>query len=179
MTTMSDMPDRIDIGLRSMGWRCDTCGKLITSIEDGRVEWLAGQDEQGGTKLKGLRLVHRLAASSAWHEQHVCQYDPRYEFRNGQNVVEGLPLERFVGPDGVMLLLSFIATGDMATNEVMELAKRVQIPGYEQVRKLFPEALAEGLVAPSIGEGYYLQWEIQSLLRRSGREMRSSEKRAV
>jgi hypothetical protein len=39
--------------------------------------------------------------------------------------VEGLPLERFVGPDGLMLLLSFIATGDMATNEVMELAKRV------------------------------------------------------
>jgi hypothetical protein len=179
MTIMSDMPARIDIGLRSMGWRCDTCGTLITSIEDGRVEWLAGQDKHGGTTLKGLRLVHRLAASSAWHEPQVCRYDSRYEFRNGQNVVEGLPLERFVGPDGLMLLLSFIAAGDMATNEVIELAKRVQIPGYEQVTKLFPEALAEGLVTPSIGEEYYLQSEIQSLLRRSGREMRSSAKRAL
>jgi hypothetical protein len=120
--------------------------------------------------------VHRLAASSAWHEKQVCQYDFRHEFRNGQSVVEGLPLERFVGPDGLMLLLSLIATGDMPTNEVMELAKRVQIPGYEQVTKLFPEALAEGLVAPSIGAGYYLQWEIQSLLMRSGREVRSSAK---
>jgi len=70
-----------------------------------------------------------------------------------------------MGPDGLMLLLSLIACREMPEEEVLELAKRVQIPGYEQARDLFPEAIAEGVVEPSIGEGYYLQGEIQTLLR--------------
>lgn len=135
-----------------MGWRCDSCGELITSIEAGWVEWLAGAGEHGKNGVKGLRLVHIL-----------CRYDDRREFRRDHSLVEGLPLERFVGPDGLMLQLSLIAEGEMPKAALLELVKRVHIPGYEQTRELFSEAIHSGAVAPLIGEGFYLQSEIREV----------------
>ncbi|HEV7396270.1 MAG TPA: hypothetical protein VGN86_07140 [Pyrinomonadaceae bacterium] len=147
----------------SVGWKCSTCGKLIIRIADGWVEWLASEDEYGTARLKGLRLVHRLGAGGS--QRGPCQYDERREFHRDQSIVEGLPLERFVGADGLMLLLSLIAQSEMPRAEVLELAKRVQIPGYEQTRDLFHQAIGVGIVAPLIGEGFYMQSEIQELLR--------------
>jgi hypothetical protein len=108
------------------GWKCSSCGDLITSIEDGWVEWLASEDERG-ERLKGLRLVHRLSRS-AGSNGPGCRYDSVWEFRNDRSIVEGLSLERFVGSDGLMLLLSFLASGEMPCGDVLELAKRVQLP---------------------------------------------------
>jgi hypothetical protein len=64
-----------------------------------------------------------------------------------------------------MLLLSFLAIGEMPKDDVLELAKRVQIPGYEQTRELLQEAMDEGVVTPAIRERYYLQSELDALLR--------------
>ena len=139
--------------VRSIGWRCASCGELITDIEVGWVEWLAGADEYGTTRLKGLRLVHNL-----------CRYDDRREFRKDQSLVEGLPLARFVGPDGLMLLLSLIAEGEMPRTELIELVKRLHIPGYELTRELFADAIHGGTVAPLVGEGFYMQSEIREVL---------------
>jgi hypothetical protein len=142
----------------SLGWSCGSCGELITSIEDGFVEWLAGADEYaadryGTTRIKGLRLVHSL-----------CRYDDRREFQRDQSLVEGLPLARFVGADGLMLLLSLIAKREMPEPDLLELVKRVHIPGYEQTREFFLEAIHGGTVAPLIGEGFYTQSEIHEVL---------------
>jgi hypothetical protein len=147
------------------GWRCATCGALITRIEDGWVEWLAAEGEEGNTVLKDLRLVHRGSADSETSYRAECRYDCRHEFRKDNSIVEGLPLARFVGPDGLMLLLSFLAIGEMPKDDVLELAKRVQIPGYELARGLFQSALHERLIIPAIGERYYLQSELEALLR--------------
>jgi hypothetical protein len=144
----------------SVGWVCNACGELIARVEDGWVEWLACEDDNGATRLKGLRLVHK-------HEMEGfrrCRYDERMEFQKDQSLVEGLPLERFVGADGLMLLLSLIAQNEMPSSQVLELAKRVQIPGYEQARDLFHKAIDDGMIAPSIGEGFYMQSEIRQLL---------------
>ena len=108
----------------SMGWKCDLCGELITSVEDGWVEWLAAEGRRG-TTLRGLRLVHRETKPGN-SEAHSCRYDSRIEFRNDKSLVEGLPLERFVGPDGLMLLLSFLSTGELPKEDILELTKRVQ-----------------------------------------------------
>ena len=148
-----------------MGWRCASCGELITRIEDGWVEWLAAEDDYGTTTVSGLRLVHRLVFNSRDSERNRCRYDDRREFQQDHSLVEGLPLDRFVGADGLMLLLSFLAEGDMPTEELLELVKRVHIPGYEQTRELFDEAIHGGAVAPLIGEGFYMQSEIHDLLR--------------
>jgi hypothetical protein len=144
----------------SVGWVCNSCGELIARVEDGWVEWLACEDESGATRLKGLRLVHK----NELEEFRRCRYDDRIEFQRDQSIVEGLPLERFVGADGLMLLLSLIAQNEMPTSQVLELAKRVQIPGYEQARDFFHKAIDDGMIAPSIGEGFYMQSEIRQLL---------------
>ncbi len=70
-----------------------------------------------------------------------------------------------MGPDGLMLLMSLIASGETAAGDVIELAKRVQIPGYEQARDSFQLAIDCGLLSPAIGNGFYLQSEIRAVLR--------------
>ena len=136
------------------GWHCDSCAQLITSVNDGWVEWLASEDDTGASILNGLRLVHRES----------CRYDARMVFRNRRSVVEGLCLERFIGPDGLILLLSLLAEGELPTVEVIELAKRVQVPGYELARNLVGEGNLPQLLPPSLGHGCYLQSEITELL---------------
>jgi hypothetical protein len=146
---------------RNLGWKCATCSQLVTRIEDGWVEWLAF-DQEDRTTLTGLHLVHRRDSSP---RREGCEYDRRTEFSKSSSIVEGLPLSRFVGPDGLTLLLSMIAQETKSVDEIIELTKRVHIPGYEQARELFPKAIETGLLSPCIGYGFYLQSEIQALLR--------------
>jgi hypothetical protein len=148
-------------------WTCDTCSGPITAIEEGWVEWLAGID-QGITRLTGLKLVHRLVTRRGDATGYGCRYDAHREFHENDRLVEGLPLARFVGRDGLMLLLSLFAAGDLPLTDVLELTKRVQVPGYERTRPLFNEAITEGVITPSIGPGFYLQWEIRTVLNWAG-----------
>jgi len=156
------------------GWRCSTCGGLIRKVDDGWVEWLAGLDDQGITLLEGLRLVHSRSASPRTGEQYGCEYNAAQEFHTRRNLVEGLPLERFVGADGLMLLLSLIAEDEMPRSDLLELAKRVQIPGYELTREFFHEAIASGVLAPAIADGYYLQSEMWALFNWVSEEAKSA-----
>ena len=138
------------------------CGRLVTSIENGWVEWLVGEEDRSGNcPVRGLRLVHRTVGKSN------CRYNLHKVFQEHSYIVEGLPLARFVGADGLMLLLSLLATGEMHQADILELTKRLQIPGYEQVREMFPAPEAQGIVNPAIADRYYLQSEIHELLLRA------------
>jgi hypothetical protein len=150
-----------------LGWKCSSCAEVITSIDDGWVEWLTTEIERG-TTVHGLRLVHKETNSVA----DRCRYDPSAEFRKDQTLVEGLPLARFMGSDGLMLLLSFLAAGEMPKDEVIELAKRLQVPGYELTRELFA-SLGNEMFTPAVMPGYYLQAEIRALLRWATRDSAS------
>jgi hypothetical protein len=122
------------------------------------------EKRKGKPKVSGLRLVHQRNSSPRCRESHGCQYDPRDEFAKNRGIVEGLPLDRFAGPDGLMLLLSMIAERELPAEELIELAKRVQIPGYEAVYELCQDAIGEGVIAPAIGSGFYLQCEMRDVL---------------
>ena len=137
-----------------MGWQCASCARLIRSVRDGWVEWLASEDENGDESANGLRLVHRES----------CRYDSLKVFQNRRSVVEGLCLERFIGADGLVLLLSLLAAGELPISEVIELAKRVQIPGYELARNLVRNRNLPQAPSPFLGYGCYLQSEIAELL---------------
>jgi hypothetical protein len=63
-----------------------------------------------------------------------------------------------------MLLLSMIAERELPLQEVSELAKRVQIPGYEAVYELVHDAVSEAVIEPCIASGFYLQCEIWDVL---------------
>ena len=93
------------------------------------MEWLAAEDTRGKPRVGGLRLVHRGNDGRNSLEPCGCRYNPRDEFRKTRAIVEGLALERFTGTDGLMLLLSMIAEQDLPLQELIELTKRVQIPG--------------------------------------------------
>jgi hypothetical protein len=94
------------------GWRCDSCRELITSVDAGWVEWLASEGDLGEEVLSGLQLVHHGPVLPDGAGQG-CRYDRLEEFRNRKTIVEGLPLERFVGPDGQMMLFSLLADGSL------------------------------------------------------------------
>ncbi len=153
-----------DKSIRS-GWRCDSCGQLVPDLQAGWVEWLAAEDTKGKTKVSGLRLVHRRDTGARSLEPCGCRYNPRDEFRKNRGIVEGLALDRFAGPDGLMLLFSMIAERELPAQELIELAKRVQVPGYEAVYELVHDAVSEGVITPSISSGFYLQCEIWDVLR--------------
>ena len=146
----------------SKGWRCDSCADMITSVQAGWVEWLASEDKDGNDILRGIRVVHRGGLKNA--RNHNCRYDPLEEFRSGRTIVEGLPLERLVGADGLMILLSLLAEGELPHQEILELVKRVQIPGYELVRNLPPRAQHSKILFPVLSNGYYMQSEIREML---------------
>ena len=129
------------------------------------MEWVTAEDAEGNPKISGLRLVHARDASPRWQNPCRCQYNPRDEFRNNRGIVEGLALDRFAGPDGLMLLLSMIAERELPAQALIELAKRVQIPGYEAVYELAHDAVSEGVIVPSISSGFYLQCEIWDVLK--------------
>lgn len=147
----------------SIGWVCDVCGNIISKIQDGWVEWLAS-DKNGKAHVEGLRIVHSRAPFAKNQDHAPCRYDLHEEFRHGQKIVEGLSLERFVGPDGLMLLLSFLAAGAFPRHETLELIKRVQIPGYERSRPYFQEAMEVRVIIPAIGNGFFVQSEIRTLI---------------
>jgi hypothetical protein len=153
-----------DKSLRS-GWRCDSCGQLVPDLQAGCVEWLAAEDTRGKPKVSGLRLVHRLNTGARSLEPCRCRYNPRDEFRKNRSIVEGLALDRFAGPDGLMLLFSMIAERELPLQELIELAKRVQMPGYEAAYELVHDAVSEGVIAPCISSGFYLQCEIWDVLK--------------
>ena len=152
-----------DKSIRS-GWRCDSCGQLVADLQAGWVEWIAAQNTKGKSKVSGLRLVHRRNTGATSPETCGCRYNPRDEFRKNRGIVEGLALDRFAGPDGLMLLLSMIAERELPLQELIELAKRVQIPGYEAAYELVHDAVSEGVIAPCISSGFYLQCEIWDVL---------------
>lgn len=136
----------------------------MSDLQAGWVEWLATEDVKRKPKVSGLRLVHCRNNGPRQRERHGCQYNPRNEFRRNRGIVEGLALDRFAGPDGLMLLLSMIDERELPLQELIELAKRVQIPGYEAV-ELIHDAVGEGVIAPCISPGFYLQCEIWDVLR--------------
>ena len=157
------------------GWRCDSCGDFITSVQAGWVEWLASEDKHGNDVLSGLRLVHRGRQKKV--RNHNCRYDPLQEFRISKTIVEGLPLDRLVGPDGLMVLLSLLAEGELPHTEILELLKRVQIPGYELVRSVSRTRRRSKFLASVLGHGCYLQSEIQEVLARAtARQVQSRPK---
>ena len=145
------------------GWRCDSCGELITSIDAGWVEWLSSEGDRGGDVLSGLQLVHHGSVLPNGAGRG-CRYDRLKEFRNRKTIVEGLPLERFVGLDGLMMLFSLLADGSLPRGEILELAKRVQVPGYELARDLSADLTSSNAVSQVLGHRCYPQLEIREMI---------------
>jgi hypothetical protein len=145
---------------RTRWWLCDTCGQRIAHPKDGWVEWLV-RFEGPQSVGKGLRLVHHRPASPLIGG---CQYHERQEFALDRSTVHDLPLESFLGDNGLTRLLALLAEARLPQAEVIEMIKRLHTPGYERARLHAEGAMSEGVFSPNMPEGLFSQRQIEAIL---------------
>ncbi len=93
------------------GWICDTCKEQIENVKDGWVEWLTLRDDRNGrSPATGLRLVHHKPASPL-EGDHGCQYNDEAEYKRRKASLSDLPLEYFLGDQGLMQLTEMLSDG--------------------------------------------------------------------
>ncbi|MBB4127365.1 hypothetical protein GGR77_002679 [Xanthomonas translucens] len=145
-------------------WTCDQCGRPINSVEDGWVEWLQRQVTPEQWQSHSLRLVH-FHTASPFHDAGGCQHNERAWFARDKSIIGDLPLSSFLGPDGLMTLLEFSSDRRFDFDVLIELIKRLHIPGYEQARNSFNSAISDGAFEPNTKPGFYSQSNIEDTLR--------------
>jgi hypothetical protein len=143
-------------------WYCDKCRRLIKEADHGWVEWIAlaapdGTPERG----RNIRIVHHASHSS---RQGGCHYQPDLKGERNKNSIIFLPLTDVQGSDGLMLLFGKIAEQELPTLELLEIIKRIHIPGYERARRHAKDALDAEVFEQRGPDGYWSQSEIQQIL---------------
>jgi hypothetical protein len=136
-------------------WICDTCGEIIEKAEDGYVEWLSRSGSEKRSYYR-LMLVHHSPKSP---RERGC-YPPKAKDIDLHN-----PLEYFVGPNGLMWLLAQLSDDTFENREeLLEMCKRLHVPGYEMARNNFESAIGDGVFEPNTKPGYYSQKNISATL---------------
>lgn len=136
-------------------WFCDKCGGIIETAEAGMLQWVSVNKSDDTYSSHDMRIVH--------HPQ--CQFNEDHERQTDGGTVRDHHLNYFLGADGLMILLGFIAQGEHPTDDVLEIIKRLHIPGYEVARQHFDEAIADGELEPSMTPGYYYQSQIAAAMK--------------
>lgn len=115
-------------------WICDTCGNLIQKPEDGYVELLVDSND----RVTGATIVHRHFVSPGCPTGTGRDYE----------------LSNLIGPDGLNLLLGFIAPNEHGGHQVLQeihpnyiagwvtLIRRLHIPHYDQTRDVVARAIS-------------------------------------
>ncbi|VEG89833.1 Uncharacterised protein [Legionella spiritensis] len=70
----------------------------------------------------------------------------------------------FLGADGLMQLLILLSEQRLPQDQVLEMIKRLHIPGYEHARRYFNEAIDHLVFEPNTPPGFYLQHNIDAVL---------------
>ncbi|MGC1276297.1 MAG: hypothetical protein WBC44_21550 [Planctomycetaceae bacterium] len=146
-------------------WNCDSCRQPIAGHEGGWVEWQTFQQAEDGNPSRGIgiRIVHRHGLG----RDGTCQYNSHR--RDGFMVSDGA-LSEFVGPDGLMDLLELIQKEELPASEVIELIKRIHVPGYEASRPHLNEAIRNGIIEINREDGFYSQDQLMSVLEWASRD---------
>ena len=150
-------------------WTCDTCGEVIETARDGYLEWLHGGIDDLFT-AHGFRIVHHSPRSPGQPHGNCYRYS---NYPNRQD----LHLDAFVGADGLGTLLSLLAPaqGDDSTrmkardpNEAVEVIRRLHLPHYEEARRYFETARADGFLVDSDPAAWFWQQNLLTIIRRYG-----------
>lgn len=136
-------------------WICDTCGLSIDRPEDGYVERLTIPTDTHLRIVQEMRLVHK---------NNRCQFNEREAPRNKHILLEDRSLKDYIGSDGLMDLLEHLVDPACKNIDVVEMIKRIQIPGYDIARKHFNDAIREGVIIPLQAPGFYSQQDIWDVI---------------
>ena len=148
--------------MRTTTWICDCCGDEIKDASHGWVEWLTKNDD-GKRSSRGLRLVHHFVHSPR-EGQNKCQYDGNFEYKKDDYALSDTDLKSFLGPGGLMHLLSMLFDDEAPKDEIVEIIKRLHIPGYENARSHFATAISDGAFEPNTKPGFYNMRDIEATL---------------
>jgi hypothetical protein len=121
-------------------WVCDRCQNVIESPEKGYVEWIDGDDELH----RDYRIIH--AGGQCHHHLHAAG-------------LSDSSLEDFVGPTGLVKLLSVLDVGayhdpnfvghlrikPANVRNYVETFRRLQLPYYEEARLYWDQATEDGV----------------------------------
>jgi hypothetical protein len=86
------------------------------------------------------------------------------EFAETKRTLSDGSLTDFIGADGLMRLLTMLHTERAEKEDVLEMIKRLHIPGYEHARRGFGSAISEDVFEPNTPSGYYDQGDIAATL---------------
>lgn len=75
-----------------------------------------------------------------------------------------LDLAVFAGPNGLMTLLEFLSDNPEASEELIEVIKRLHVPLYEQSRRYLARAVREGVFEPNTKAGFHSQRDMQAVI---------------
>ena len=115
-------------------WICDTCGGVIQSPEQGWLEWLKLEADNGSYLASGFRIVHHFLYSPNKKSKEGCyQHGP---------IAASMHLNEYTGADGLNYLLEMLRGGGSGReiavanlDEFIEIVRRLQIPHYEEARR--------------------------------------------
>lgn len=123
-------------------WQCDGCGEPILDARQGLFEYQSVKcEEVEGPRARGLRLFHVTRPDPRRPRKFGCQYDnDYYSSPRSEYTIRSILLTEMMGPEGLQFFLRLISVGELPTDEVLEMIRRVHVPGYEHARLHFEEA---------------------------------------
>jgi hypothetical protein len=145
-------------------WTCDTCKMPIQKRLHGVVEWVQRETGKKRFVSHGLHLVHRKVDSPR-KTKRGCEYDEDKWLQKDDSLVINEPLKKFLRADGLMALLELTARGEFESHDgIIEMIKRLHIPGYEQARNGFRAAIGAGVFENDTTPSFYDQKQINATL---------------
>lgn len=113
---------------------CDKCLGQILKPEHGRLEWLvkAEGDRRVG---HGLRLVHMDSYSPQTVDDWGCRYNADDERNRDGSTVNDASLKTCLGASGPKYLLEMLVDGELPTEDVLKMIRRLHVDDYEQERR--------------------------------------------
>ncbi len=150
---------------------CDKCGGIIEKPEHGWVEW-ESKIEGNSLKQWGFKIVHHSSFSPIMDKQK--RDGGCYHYQNSLHRSD-LHLDCFLGNYSMPELLSFLDIGPYHNpvydgpnvfnmREFVEFARRLTIPFYEEARKYWSIALADGYFADANEIWIYLPENLKQLI---------------
>src|SRR5262249_16835651 len=157
---------RRDVGSEVKQWYCDTCGEVIKEAKDGWLEWLFDENH----KAYDFHIVHHFTKSPLVEEggrKSCYQHD-------GKSRVADNHLDQVL-EDGLVRMLVFLDPGPHVRDykgpevrnvrEWVELTRRLFVPLYEEARRHWDAAEADGFFEGHSGVSIYMRSTMERLIK--------------
>lgn len=160
---LASLEDGSDIHLQAgPPWICDKCCQPIQTMEDGMVVWLSRSS--GYQRLgRDIQILHHMTASPL-QGNDGCYPNEKQELARDGSILADEHLHDIFCWNGLIRLLALSGDGTLPTDDVNRVIMRIFVPGYEQARPFFQDAINTGVIQQTGPDGYFYQSELQTII---------------